>query len=142
MQRYQKLEKIGEGTYGVVYKVRSQMAGEHERRGIFVVLCLRSSFFVFVFVSCVGWARRPSSPVIFFFWMGDTSSLSFALDGVLVFFVGFARVLLLGIHPPGFFLRFSFYEKKKREPFGRRHRPISCIPRACLTWVRYRLVSR
>ena len=28
MQRYQKVEKIGEGTYGVVYKARDKTSGE------------------------------------------------------------------------------------------------------------------
>ena len=28
MERYQKLEKVGEGTYGVVYKARDRMTGE------------------------------------------------------------------------------------------------------------------
>ena len=28
MERYQKLEKVGEGTYGVVYKAKDRMTGE------------------------------------------------------------------------------------------------------------------
>ena len=28
MERYQKLEKIGEGTYGVVYKAKDRVTGE------------------------------------------------------------------------------------------------------------------
>ena len=28
MERYQKVEKIGEGTYGVVYKARDKTSGE------------------------------------------------------------------------------------------------------------------
>ena len=28
MERYQKIEKVGEGTYGVVYKARDRMTGE------------------------------------------------------------------------------------------------------------------
>jgi serine/threonine protein kinase len=28
MERYQKMEKIGEGTYGIVYKARDRVSGE------------------------------------------------------------------------------------------------------------------
>ena len=28
MERYQKLEKVGEGTYGIVYKAKDRMTGE------------------------------------------------------------------------------------------------------------------
>ena len=28
MEKYQKIEKIGEGTYGVVYKARNRVSGE------------------------------------------------------------------------------------------------------------------
>ena len=28
MERYQKMEKIGEGTYGVVYKAKDRVSGE------------------------------------------------------------------------------------------------------------------
>ena len=28
MEKYQKIEKIGEGTYGVVYKARNRLSGE------------------------------------------------------------------------------------------------------------------
>ena len=28
MERYQKMEKIGEGTYGVVYKAKDRVTGE------------------------------------------------------------------------------------------------------------------
>ena len=29
MENFQKIEKIGEGTYGVVYKARDKLTGKH-----------------------------------------------------------------------------------------------------------------
>ncbi len=33
MERYMKLEKLGEGTYGIVYKARDRVSDEVEKRG-------------------------------------------------------------------------------------------------------------
>jgi len=42
MERYQKLEKIGEGTYGVVYKAKDRITGE---------VCFDLCLFTFLFLA-------------------------------------------------------------------------------------------
>jgi hypothetical protein len=38
MDKYAKIDKIGEGTYGVVYKAKNEKVSKHTRKSIYILV--------------------------------------------------------------------------------------------------------